>query len=1797
MKILWKKIKKFYLFSMIIFILTLKFVKSDISLCERDECKSILMDNKIIFIKTNDNKFYYYDFNNNRVDELSILYNSSITNNKNILKLNDDEFVIFGYNLFGRDQIFIYQIYLIINHERFQINLTKSGQNNLNLTNIAEFNAKVIAETKKLIFSGHFDLEFAVYLYDLEANNFIKYEIPKISYSNYDKKDIRCDSIDGNNFLCVYYYQINKQDLYDMYYVYGNFNDNNDKIIRSIDSQNGLNGNVKRINDHQYLLCYQDKISSNFYVVCRYYTYNSNSNYFKEGEEDYRFNGQTIKTFIYIPLIMYNYRYSNIILYDIITEDNKYVYICISSLNFKIKLEFKLFTFENQNLNTINFFNDEEYIYHISYNNSGTYLKRQELIKCKTFENRTLSNLYNTTQFNFIEGTDNFDIRFSINDNLYLIPPRNKYEHSPEANKTFIFKKGENAGIFDNYYIYSYTSIFSLVCSLNITSCHSLCENCTYNLGGTDENNYCTKCINGYNYKENDYGSNVGFNCYKEDELMMYYYDDSGKFKRCNETCKYCDNPNSCKSCVDGYYFKYESNIKNDTTCFTGIFNGYYLSTNENIPNSYKNFKEIIDTVYKKCYETCETCLGIGYPSDNNCDKCKSGLKKYNFNNKQCLIDYISQCYNKTKFWDIKDNNITCKEQCSDYIVLYGINKGQCVKNCTNFLDPNNLNTMFYTLLDCDGKNYCIPLEVCLNGKFEDINYIQKTCRRKSKYECIVNVFDGFDNDPFIHDYDTVKVTTEIALTDEENMEDRNNRMNIYKILIKNENYFDYYKYDDVLMKNYTNLLQDELNKQSGDYVLNDIYLVLLFKYKNFNITIYPIDVESFAYNSVISPNNLGFINFEKYLPGYNKYEKDSQQILLVILLERLSLNSSINDLNYYFYGMNKNNFRKGTFLNISELNLTNDDNSRLNIIYPLKSYYNNNSNLTKRNTENLVENIITIHSKDPNIELYNLNNPFFNDICFHFTSDNGTDLTLNDRRNEYYVNKSLCENNCYLEKLLINGNSVKSVCSCKFKNEFSFNENEGITDDITNISQINTKSISCIEKVFNAENIAKNPIFWVFLLFILFLLVLFLIYIFYGNLILKRVFHLETSENKEISEIKESVNINKNESIKKLSINSDIDNISINKKIKKDSISSSQSKIRIIPKLNINNKKEEKIPIDLISSNNDKSNPPKKILKKNNNIIIKELSKENNILTDEPSLIKKEQSSEISYDSIKFEKNILVENFMKDKIMLENNFINFQREHKDETIFNTIRNVIYQFEENEDDNDNVKKKNKYYSDIFDHNYKKKLKEKNKISKKLLGGENIFNINKLNKGYNSDNYEETKYNKNKRNSKYNEFSESEFSYNFDKNIISNFKISEKNSNGKKDSKNGEKNNNDDINNLISVGTKENESNKEDNFIKKIDTLKNENKHKISSKNKKILIYPNIKQNSDESSQERNGKENKGKMKTVIDNDVVGKEKYNFSPNKIMNKSFNSYGNRKIMLNKETKNSQKSGKMKTQIIKFKKEEDKDINNSKRNLKESIINIKNDVNALEINMINEKEKKEEISKQKSDINFIQFYWRYFKKRELILVIFINTKDSIPFFIRCSCFIFCLSFLLMINCLFLSQSKIHKKFVYSKNGGKSDIEYYFKHEFVSIIFQSFIYIIFKMIIIKQVLIKIFKVKKETKKILNNSNEKRPNKVELENLKNKRDEYLRKYITKSIIYFSVLLVLILLMAFICISYFEVFKNSINGILIGFFFNIIISFIFCAIISFIIISIYRIGKKFKNECLLSAYAFFSNIY
>ena len=74
--------------------------------------------------------------------------------------------------------------------------------------------------------------------------------------------------------------------------------------------------------------------------------------------------------------------------------------------------------------------------------------------------------------------------------------------------------------------------------------------------------------------------------------------------------------------------------------------------------------------------------------------------------------------------------------------------------------------------------------------------------------------------------------------------------------------------------------------------------------------------------------------------------------------------------------------------------------------------------------------------SKDE-LDLYNRNSKYYNDICYTYTNSKGTDITLNDRQNEFVNNnKSLCEENCkfngYEEE------NKRLLCSCEAKSTIS---------------------------------------------------------------------------------------------------------------------------------------------------------------------------------------------------------------------------------------------------------------------------------------------------------------------------------------------------------------------------------------------------------------------------------------------------------------------------------------------------------------------------------------------------------------------------------------------------------------------------------------------------------------------------------------------------------------------------------------------------------------------------------------
>ena len=63
----------------------------------------------------------------------------------------------------------------------------------------------------------------------------------------------------------------------------------------------------------------------------------------------------------------------------------------------------------------------------------------------------------------------------------------------------------------------------------------------------------------------------------------------------------------------------------------------------------------------------------------------------------------------------------------------------------------------------------------------------------------------------------------------------------------------------------------------------------------------------------------------------------------------------------------------------------------------------------------------------------YNSSSEYYNDICYSYTTKDGTDIILTDRRNEFIDNNmSLCESNCEYDGY--NSNIKKAICKCEIK-------------------------------------------------------------------------------------------------------------------------------------------------------------------------------------------------------------------------------------------------------------------------------------------------------------------------------------------------------------------------------------------------------------------------------------------------------------------------------------------------------------------------------------------------------------------------------------------------------------------------------------------------------------------------------------------------------------------------------------------------------------------------------------------
>ena len=157
------------------------------------------------------------------------------------------------------------------------------------------------------------------------------------------------------------------------------------------------------------------------------------------------------------------------------------------------------------------------------------------------------------------------------------------------------------------------------------------------------------------------------------------------------------------------------------------------------------------------------------------------------------------------------------------------------------------------------------------------------------------------------------------------------------------------------------------------------------------------------------------------------------------------------------------------------------------NLLIPIVGYeiYHplNNSKLDLKYCNETIKLDIPVSIDEDKLFKYETNSEFYTDNCFSYTTDNGTDIILNDRKQEFIDNNlSLCENNCtYIN---YDKNTKQSACDCYIKNEIDL-----INDIIENPNKLpknfpseesssinsNLLAMKCSEELFSTDGLKYN--------------------------------------------------------------------------------------------------------------------------------------------------------------------------------------------------------------------------------------------------------------------------------------------------------------------------------------------------------------------------------------------------------------------------------------------------------------------------------------------------------------------------------------------------------------------------------------------------------------------------------------------------------------------------------------------------------------------------------------------------
>ena len=494
------------------------------------------------------------------------------------------------------------------------------------------------------------------------------------------------------------------------------------------------------------------------------------------------------------------------------------------------------------------------------------------------------------------------------------------------------------------------------------------------------------------------------------------------------------------------------------TGCLEEIPDGFYLN------DSLKKTIDKCDIQCGKCSnESLENGLCITcninnkyYPKINDISNIDDFIKCYDAKPEGYFLDKSQNIY-KPCYSDCKnceelgnDNNNKCTECHSDYILV----NQNCYENCS-----------YYHYFDFSNKYHCTLNDECpkeFNKLIKDKNQCIDDCFKDKEYNLEYNNVC----------YQNCPEGTIISFNDNKKCEKDCPPEYLYIDLITNEcllncSAIDFFN-NICDIRNNNNYAKDIMIK-TIEIDLENKELNILLEKDNKDIIKYEKDTlyqitnsNNQKYNEYTNISNILLGDCENTLKGI--YGIDKNQSLIIFKVDYFVSNSLIPIIGYaVFHPKNK-----------SKLNLSYCKESQIDINIPV----------------NIDEN---------NLFKYDPNNEYYIDECNPYTTDNGTDILINDRQIEFnYYNMSICEKNCefieYIES------TKKSICGCKIKNSqisiIEILDNEDILSyNFNNNESSSIVSMKCYTTLFTKDGLNKNigsyilifTIFWFIISIILF--------------------------------------------------------------------------------------------------------------------------------------------------------------------------------------------------------------------------------------------------------------------------------------------------------------------------------------------------------------------------------------------------------------------------------------------------------------------------------------------------------------------------------------------------------------------------------------------------------------------------------------------------------------------------------------------------------------------------------------